>query len=198
MLLDIAKNCQWTIGQPDSKQFGWLSLTGLDLDIPMTCCKLQRNIGNAKEGSTLARKRSGKTLMISLESALLIGILSLIIFGSIARQIIRQQQAKAAKDGAVIDTVRSMLMTMTQISNSLNDHKTLSKEQHSALVSKVHDLGELTLDVEKRLTDQDKETRETIRELTRGGKSRTGTKIYNTNADGGQTNQGGSVHGEQR
>lgn len=133
--------------------------------------------------------------MISLESALLIGIIVIIFVFAIARTMIRQHEAKAAKDGAVIDTVKAMLATMTTISNSLSDHKALTKEQHSTLLAEVHELGTLTLDVEKRLTDQDKETRETIRQLKRNGG---GAKIYNTNADGGQTNQGGSVHGEQR
>lgn len=56
----------------------------------------------------------------------------------------------------------------------------------------IADLKQLTLDIEQR-TKLDL----IQAQLQRAGSSQ-GTHIYNTNADGGQTNQGGSVHGEQR
>lgn len=56
----------------------------------------------------------------------------------------------------------------------------------------IADLKQLHLDIEQR-TKLDR-----IEAQLRAGSREGGTHIYNANSDGGQSNQGGSVHGEQR
>lgn len=199
MLWVVRKSRQYTSGRRHGSRFGCLSLVGSALVTLKNYLRRQGNTENAQKALTLALHRFEKVLlMISLESVLIIGIVVLFAIGAIIRQVIRQQQAKAEKDGAVIDTVKSMLTAMQALSDNLTDLNSLGKDQHSALMFKMHELSRLTLDVERRLTDQELATRETIRDLNRGDHSNRGTKIYNTNSDGGQSNQGGSVHGEQR
>ena len=55
----------------------------------------------------------------------------------------------------------------------------------------IADLKQLHLDIEQRAK------LDRIEASLRAG-SNQGTHIYNANSDGGQSNQGGSVHGEQR
>ena len=53
-------------------------------------------------------------------------------------------------------------------------------------------MKQLNLDIEQRAK------LDRIQEQLRAAASGGGTHIYNANSDGGQSNQGGSVHGEQR
>lgn len=138
--------------------------------------------------------------MISLESAalfvaiaLLLAVALTLVVIAIVRAWAIQQAKKADKDHALLGTIQSVHSAMQAVAERMNDKANMLKENHGQVIAEVHELGTLVLDVERRLRDEIVENRNVIREGRREG-----TKIYNTNADGGQTNQGGSVRGEQR
>lgn len=125
--------------------------------------------------------------------ALLLAVALTLIVVAIVREWIRQRAKKDDKDQALLGAIQSVHAAMQVVAERMNDKGNMIKENHAQVINEVHELGTLVLDIERRLRDEIVENRNVIREGRREG-----TKIYNTNADGGQTNQGGSVHGEQR
>lgn len=128
---------------------------------------------------------------------ILIFVVGILVTGAIVREWIRQRVKKEEKDKELIRAIKSVQFAMQAVCRRVNDKAGIAKENHVQVMAGMHEIAELVektiSTAESRLTVQIQETRQVFQSPRRDG-----TKIYNTNADGGQTNQGGSVHGEQR
>lgn len=124
---------------------------------------------------------------------ILIFIVGILVTGAIVREWIRQRVSKENKDRELLGAIQSVHTAMQTICERVQNRVDVEKDNHIQLLSELHEVSKLVLDVEYRITKQVEETRSLIRNPRRDG-----TKIYNTQAEGGQTNQGGNVHGEQR
>ena len=119
---------------------------------------------------------------------ILIFIVGILVTGAIVRE-----WSKENKDRELLGAIQSVHTAMQTICERVQNRVDVEKDNHIQLLSELHEVSKLVLDVEYRITKQVEETRSLIRNPRRDG-----TKIYNTQAEGGQTNQGGNVHGEQR
>jgi len=134
-------------------------------------------------------------MTVTSEGAALYVLIVVLIFivGILVTGAIVQRVSKENKDRELLGAIQSVHTAMQTICERVQNRVDVEKDNHIQLLSELHEVSKLVLDVEYRITKQVEETRSLIRNPRRDG-----TKIYNTQAEGGQTNQGGNVHGEQR
>lgn len=140
-------------------------------------------------------------MTITLEGAALAcmgGVILLFMIGAgaaaIMRERTRQRESKENKEKELLGAIQSVHSAMQVVCERVAGKSELERDKHIQMLGEIHEISKLVLDVEKRLTQQVEETRAIIRSHSK----RDAVKVFNTNADGGQTNQGGSVRGEQR
>lgn len=138
-------------------------------------------------------------MQITLEGAtlyvvvvLLVVIVSILVVTAVVREWTRQRVNKENKDRELLGAIQSVHAAMTQICERVQSRAEIEKDNYVQVLSEFHEMSTLVLDVERRLAKQLEENRSLLRER------HDGTHIYNSQSDGGQTNQGGKVKGDQR
>lgn len=124
-------------------------------------------------------------MTISLESAILWGVIAVIVFAAINREWVRQRVKKENKDRELLAALQSVHVAMQTVASRTQDKTDMARDNHQAMLNEVHQIGVLVLDVERRLTRQVEETRDVLRDRHRAS----GTRIDisgNVNQAGGQ------------
>lgn len=104
----------------------------------------------------------------------------------------RSQERAADKLADHLGNVNRLLEAsgrlVEQVAREVNESGALTREKRTEMIGYFRD-------IEKRILDAIHENREWLRDHF--SHNQHGTSIYNTNAHGGQTNQGGNVRGDQ-
>ena len=156
--------------------------------------KWHGSYGSAESVSTLAQKAYEMTITLEWAAiACMCGVILLVLVGgaaaAIARERNRQKENKDHKDKELIDTVHAVRMAMEIISDRVAGKSESDRDKHTQVLEEVKNIAKLVLDVEDRLTEQVKETRQLLMNPRRDGHGRTGTRIDingNVNQAGGQ------------
>lgn len=130
-----------------------------------------------------------------------LGIIAFLLFcvvcglaWSIVREVhfSRIDRESRSTDFEVVDSIRDVHTALLKLCERLEAKTATAQGNQEELRRLIVECRQLTLDVERRIHDSIRDSREICR------REQGPTQIFNTNADGGQTNQGGSVQGNQK
>lgn len=133
-----------------------------------------------------------------MQLGVIVGLAAIVLLGlawSVLREMhwARVDRESRSTDTDVVDSIRDVHSALVKLCERLEAKTAAAQGNQEELRRLIVECRQLTLDVERRLHDNIRDNREFCRQHVQPA-----THIFNSMADGGQTNQGQTVEGNNK